>query len=327
MLDIDVVIGKGVIGPIVIRHRLHIVNAAPVVVVAVAEHQAKLLSLAAVRSEPETCRRIDLKGFAAVVDRRIAVDALNHERRPIGGRLLDPQVHRSADCIAILAGGERLVDDDRSDKVRWNCVQVHLSHRRVGSRHNHPIDGGVAQAWLRSADLHILPFALVALQGYAGHAAESVGNVGVGQALNLRVGLNIENVVRNPLLIDGRSVALQVGGDLDPLVGRGDVQDDILRSHLPCSDGDSARSGGKSHVGDCDGIAAWVQICDQVSALGIGDHRRGRGLQHNLRAREDGAGRIFHRAADAAAASGGSLIRGSSGVCERDKDQKKEQDG
>ena len=141
------------------------------------------------------------------------------ERRLVAGRLLDAQIDGPADRIAILIGGERLIDGHRTDQVGGNRIQIHLADFRIGAGDNDSVDGGVAQPRFRSANLHILPFSFIPLQGDAGESANRVSNVRIRQALNLRVCFDIQNVGGGPLFVDRRHIPAKIGAHHDLLAG------------------------------------------------------------------------------------------------------------
>ena len=97
LLNVELVEGD-VSVTIQIWHRLHIVDAAAVIVVAVAKHHAPAL----VRPKAHSRRRVDQKGLPAIVDRRIAILAFESERWLIGGCLFYAQIDRTSDCVAVL---------------------------------------------------------------------------------------------------------------------------------------------------------------------------------------------------------------------------------
>ena len=121
-------------------------------------------------------------------------------RRTLGS--LGDQVHRAADRVGVHVGGERLRHLDRREHVRRDVVQLHDPVAFLGSRDVYAIDGDVRQAGLGAADLHELPFALVPLERYVGHAARGLRRIAVGKRADLVPRQDGHEVVRDLLAIE-----------------------------------------------------------------------------------------------------------------------------
>ena len=160
-----------------VERRLDVVDPAPVPVVAPANQNAQLL----ICPEALADRTVDVIGIAAAFDGVMAAVSVQIERRFLLGSLRY-QVHRAADGISVLVRRKRLVEFNGIHQVGGNHIQLDLAHIALGRRHAYAIDRYIAQARFQAADLHIFAFALVTLQGDAGHAAQGVGDVGIRQA-------------------------------------------------------------------------------------------------------------------------------------------------
>ena len=58
--------------------------------------------------------------------------------------LLDAQVHGSSNRVPVLIRRQGFVDRDRTHKISWNCVQIHLTNLRIRPGNNHTVDGRIA---------------------------------------------------------------------------------------------------------------------------------------------------------------------------------------
>ena len=65
------------------------------------------------------------------------------------------------------------------NKIGWDDVELNLPDGNFGRWHVDAVDCDIRQAWLGTADLHVLAFAFVALERDPGQAAHSIGNVGI----------------------------------------------------------------------------------------------------------------------------------------------------
>ena len=96
------------------------------------------------------------------------------------GRLRD-EVHRSANRVGILIGGERLRDFDRAEDVGRNIVELGDAATRLRAGDVDAIDRDVRQPRFGAAYLHKLSFTFVALRRHARNTRRGLGRVGVRQ--------------------------------------------------------------------------------------------------------------------------------------------------
>src|ERR1700680_4928613 len=184
--------------------RLQVVDAPVVAIEGASEHNAKFLALA----EALAHRAVKTTQGAPALNRRVSALASKIVARLFPGGSGD-QIDRAADAVGVLTGGKRLEHFDALDKVRRNCVQLDVADGAFRRRHVHAVDGYVAQARLGAANLHVLSFAFIALQGNARGAANGVGDVGIRQAVDDLRRQHLHDVVRHALDIDSLRLALQ----------------------------------------------------------------------------------------------------------------------
>ena len=231
-LNIQAVVESSLSIRIEVGSGFNVVDRPAVVVIAVSTHKPEAFAMAAVGTETHPSARIDAEHLACSRNRRVAAYALYLKHRLVRGRLLDPHIDGATDGIAVLVRGERLINRQGANNVRWNGVEINLSNFRIGAGNNHPIDGGVAQPRFGSANLNILAFTLVSLQRHARHPPNGIRHICVGQTLDLRIGLHIEDVGRGALLVDGCSIAHQASRHNDLLIGRSNTHGCIKRGCL-----------------------------------------------------------------------------------------------
>ncbi len=96
-----------------------------------------------------------------------------------------------------------------------NGVQFELAHVVFRSGKFNAIDGRVVKPRFCAANLHVLAFTLIALQAYARHSANDVGDVFVRQALNDALRHYIQDIVGSALLVDVLGYAERVRHNCD----------------------------------------------------------------------------------------------------------------
>ena len=89
----------------------------------------------------------------------------------------------------------------------------------------HAINGRVAEAWFRAANLHVLAFAFIALQRDAGQPANGIGDVGIRQARDDFGGQHLHDVVSGAFAIERLNLsALAFAANDDLLAYRFDLK-------------------------------------------------------------------------------------------------------
>ena len=184
------------------RHRLNIIDPAVVVVVAAAQQETKTLFI----SESPAEGSAELIQGAAAGDGRESAHGGEADIGLLGG-FPGHEIHGAPDGIPFLVGGKSFVDFDRIDEVGGNRIKLYVAHA-FWRRHMYAVDGDIAEARLRAADLDVLAFAFVALEGNAGHAADGIGNISIRQAGDDFAGEHLHDIVRGNLTIEGFNFAV-----------------------------------------------------------------------------------------------------------------------
>ena len=152
----------------------------------------------------------------AILNRCIAAEAVEVHRRRFACSL-GAQVHRTADSVAIYVGLQCLIDLNRLHQVAGDSVQFDLAHAGFRRGDGDTVHHDVGQARLGAANLYVLAFAFIALKRHARHAAQGVGDVGVGKAGDDLRGQHLQDVIGSASAVDGlgfAALALREHGDL-----------------------------------------------------------------------------------------------------------------
>ena len=164
---------------------------------------------------------IELVIGASTDDRVIPAFRVEIDCGPVFGGL-GAQVDGAADAVSFHAGLQGFVDLYGLNEVGRNKIQLNLpsGFRRCES---HAIEGRVGEARLGAANFDVFAFAFVALQRYIRKAADSVGDVGVGQAGDDVGREDVDDVIGVEGAVDGFQFSALAGSvHLDAFVGRGD---------------------------------------------------------------------------------------------------------
>ncbi len=130
------------------------------------------------------------------------------------------QVHGATYAVAIDIGLQCLVDFNGFHEIGGDGIELDLAHAGFRRRNGYAVDHGVAQARFRAANLNILAFAFVALDGDRRHAAKCIGNIGVGQRNNHVGRQNLKNVLRGERPVDCFRLAMRAIGGHNDFIAR-----------------------------------------------------------------------------------------------------------
>ena len=140
------------------RVGLNVVNAATVVVILGTPDQAPALG----RPEAHSGGCVHFADVTGIQNRRIAHGCFNTEIR-LHTRRFGDEIHRPADAIRILIGGEGLVQLDGLHHVIRDCRQIYLTNRHFGSRNSYTVNRDIGKPRIKSANLNIYAFAFIPL--------------------------------------------------------------------------------------------------------------------------------------------------------------------
>ena len=120
LLEIQLV-ERRVAAVVKVGDRLDVVDAAGFAVVAVAEFEAEFLHACIIaRAKADASGGGDGEDLAIVVDGGVAAGTGDREGRYVGGGLLDAQIDGATDRVAVLVGGEGLVDgNEPTNQQKW----------------------------------------------------------------------------------------------------------------------------------------------------------------------------------------------------------------
>ncbi len=237
---------------------------------------------------------------SAAGDWRVSAHAHGADVGPIR-RALGHQVHRSANGIAFLIRGQSLAQLHRLDQICRNGVQFHVAHV-LGGRQVHAVHGHVAQTWFGAANLHVLAFALVALQRHVVEPAERIRNVGIRQAGNDLGRQDLEDVVGRALAIERlHFAALALRSNFDHLSASLHLESGVNVYHASRSHGQIVgRERREAHGRNGELVGTRGQATDGELALAVRDRCLPAWLQLHARALHYGVRRVCHVAGNRA---------------------------
>lgn len=154
-----------------------------------------------------------------------------------------------------------------------------MANTGLGRGDSDAVHHRVAQARLRSADLYILTLAFVAFNGDRRHAAQRVGDVGVGQRWDDIGGKNLKDVFCGESAINGLGFPVRSFVGYEDLIRSGShLEADVQSGRLAGSHDHGAQIGSEANIADSDLVSTGGDICDNEGALAVGGDGTERGL-------------------------------------------------
>ena len=175
---------------------------------------------------------------------------------------------------------KRLVDFHRVHQVGCDRIQFDLPHTGFRRGNRYSVYHRVAQTRLCSANLHILSFALIALDRDGGHASQCIRDIRVRQRGDHFRREYLQDVFCGTGLVDGLGLAMRTFRSHDHgIVAAGDLQNSVNFRDLTRGHGHGSRVRCEANIGDSDRVSAGRNIGKGKVALGVRRDRLDLGLQ------------------------------------------------